>query len=96
MNKSLRLVVQIIKFLLEKSEMISHSRMLDRMNLTEEWLFIAELQVLLIYQALQKGQESHASQNNSMFSSGQNQAQIWIMLSNISPYNLSAINVLQE
>lgn len=70
MNKSLHLVVQMIKFLLQKSEMISHSRMLDRMNLTEEQLFIAELQILLIYQALQKGQESHTSQNNSMFSNG--------------------------
>lgn len=52
--------------------MISHSRILDRMNLTEEQLFIAELQILLIYQALQKGQESLTSQNNSKFSSGQN------------------------
>lgn len=52
--------------------MISHSRIPDRMNLTEKQLFIAELQILLIYQMLQKGQESPTSQNNSMFSSGQN------------------------
>lgn len=61
MNKRLCLGVQIIKFLLEKLGMIYQSRMLDRMNLTEKYLFIAELQILLIYPALQKGQVSHIS-----------------------------------